>query len=1050
MAKTTLIALALLICQLSLSAQTGTGLLATYYNGLDFQSKVLSRTDATVNFDWGYGSPGTGISTDSFSARWEGQIQPLFNETYTFYLTTDNGRRLWINDQLVIDKWVNDWDVTYTGQITLKANQKYDIRIEYFEAYGSASAKFEWSSASQPRQIVPQTQLYFPTTFGSGLTADYYNGLNFNNKVLTRTDPAINFNWGTGAPGAGVRADSFSTRWTGYILPRYSQNYTFYITSDNGRRVWINGVLLIDQWINNWDVTYSGQITLNANQLYEIKVEYFEDYGGANAKLEWSSASQTREVIPQSQLFPSGIAAPWEKKQAVLMTDYASQVSPSNALPEYPRPQLQRTEWLNLNGVWQYKKGSAGEALPTGNLPQSILVPYPVESALSGIMEHSSRMWYKKKFTIPANWNGKKILLNFGAVDWETEVFVNNQSIGIHRGGYDAFSFDITPYLNPQGAQTITVRVYDPTDESSTGYQPIGKQTVTPNGIFYTANSGIWQTVWLEPVNNTSSIADMKITPDVDNSQLKLTVNVSGNTSGVTVTARVKNGTIVSGSPNTPLVVPVPGAHLWSPDDPFLYDLSVTLSSGTTVLDSISSYFGMRKISLGTSDGFKKIFLNNQPLFLKGPLDQGFWPDGIYTAPTDEALKNDLVNTKALGFNMVRKHIKVEPARWFYWADKLGIVVLQDMPSLRAYVEPSEAAKPIFQNELTQLINKSYNYPSIGMWIVFNEGWGQHNTEALTNYVMGLDPGRLVNAASGWTRYDVGHVWDSHAYPNPGYDNSSTKAVICGEYGGVGLTIPGHTWSPNEFFYFRANSAEEVLYEFKKYAYYLNDFEKTHGMCASVYTELADQEFEINGFYTYDRKILKVDQAGMAAANAIPGRALTYTTILSTSAVSAQSWKYTTSAPASNWYTEGFSDAAWSSGNAPFGTLNPSNTSWTTSDIWLRKTFNPGNLTAAQIRNLVFKMFHDEETEVYINGVFAGKTRQFVREYVHVPLYDAALNAIRPNANNVIAVHCKQTTGGQKIDVGIDLVGNLLLSTEAVVKKPTIETFTLYPNPVNK
>lgn len=1040
----------LLICQLHVSAQSGTGLLATYYNGMDFQTKVASRTDATVNFSWGTGSPLPGVNADSFSARWEGQIQPLYNETYTFYITSDNGRRIWINDQLVVDKWVNDWDITYSGQIALKANQKYDIRIEYFEAYGGANIKLEWSSPSQVKQVVPASQLYFSTTYGSGLSVDYYNGLNFENKVLSRTDAAVNFDWGYGSPGNGVHVDTFSARWTGYILPRYTENYTFYITSDNGRRVWINNVLIVDKWLNDFNVTYSGQITLNANQLYEIKVEYFDDYGGANIKLEWASTSQAREVVPQSQLFPQNVTTPWQMKQAKLMTNYASQVSPTNALPEYPRPQLQRPDWLNLNGVWQYKKGTAGEALPTSNLPLSILVPYPVESALSGVMEHSNRLWYKRKFTLPASWSGKKIMLNFGAVDWETEVFVNNQSVGSHQGGYDAFSFNITPYLNPSGTQTITVRVYDPTDEAANGYQPIGKQTVTPGGIFYTPTSGIWQTVWLEPVNNTATISDIKITPDVDASQLKLTVNVSGNTSGLTVTATAKNGTVVTGmvigNANTTLTINIPGAHLWSPTDPFLYDLVITLNSGASVLDSVNSYFGMRKVSLGSSDGFNKIFLNNQPLFLKGPLDQGFWPDGIYTAPTDEALKNDLLNTKNLGFNMTRKHIKVEPARWFYWADKLGIIVLQDMPSLRAFVDPSDAGKLIFKNELTQLINKCYNYPSICMWIVFNEGWGQHDTEALTQYAMSLDPGRLVNAASGWNHYNVGHIWDTHAYPNPGYEANASKIVMCGEYGGVGLTIPGHTYTNNEFYYFRAYSGEEVLYEFKKYAYYLSDFEKTHGMSASVYTELADQEGEINGFYTYDRKVLKVDQQLMAAANAIPGSKPTYTTILPVS----QSWKYTTTAPASNWYAEPYSDAAWSTGTAPFGTLAPYGTSWTSNDIWLRKTFNPGNLTATQIKNLVFKMFHDEETEVYINGIYAGKTRQFVTEYVHVPLFDAALNAIRPNANNVIAVHCNQTAGGQKIDVGMDLVGTLTLATVAVKNPLVNETFALYPNPVDK
>ncbi len=882
------------------------------------------------------------------------------------------------------------------------------------------------NQASAQWKFVPAT-----ITGGNGLNADYYKGLNFESLTLTRVDPTINFNWGDDSPDGVIGVDGYSVRWTGQIEPRYSETYTFHITSDNGRRLWIDDSLVIDKWINDWDIEYTGTIALTAGKKHNIRLEYFEDFGGANITFEWSSPSQAREVVPKSQLYSTQTNQGWQMKQGKLMTDFAAQIDPIHTLPEYPRPQLQRKDWLNLNGVWQYKNGGSNEiAPPSGVYTQSILVPFPVESAISGIMSLNERMWYKREFTVPAGWKNKRIILNFGAVEWEAEVFINEVSVGTHRGGFDPFSFDITDYIVGTGPQTITVRVYDPNDgtpgvlnpQGGNAYQPTGKQTLAPSEIFYTSASGIWQTVWLEPVNEVS-IKEIKMVPDIDANVLKLTVNLNGTGNGIIVSAKAKNGNTVAGSitgaAETELIIPIADLHLWSPVDPFLYDLDIVVTKGSIKFDSVRSYFGMRKIALGKEDGYQKIFLNNKALFLKGPLDQGYWPDGIYTAPTDEALKFDLEKIKELGFNMVRKHIKVEHARWYYWADKLGLVVFQDMVCLEPSGAITEVAKDIYKDEMTRMIKTHYNYPSIGMWIVFNESWGQFDTEAVTQLAMSLDPTRLVNCASGWNHFPVGDINDTHSYPNPNAKTDSTQAVTCGEYGGVGFRSDGHTWLPDrDVAYIFAKNQEDLNYEFKKYQLYINDFTKSRGICSSVYTQITDVEREINGFYTYDRKVLKFDQAGVVAANALTDAKLTYRTVAAT----GQNWQFTTTAPSETWFQEGFDDTGWASGKAPFGTLQPFNTNWNTPDVWMRRTFNPGVLSAEDVRNLVFKLFHDDEAEIYINGVFAGKAYSYVEEYMHVPFYDAALTAIRPDADNVIAVHCHQFGGLQKIDVGLDLM----------------------------
>ena len=715
----------------------------------------------------------------------------------------------------------------------------------------------------------------------------------------------------------------------------------------------------------------------------------------------------------------------WETKSAQLMTDWARQVEPSNPLPEYPRPQLVRSEWLNLNGVWQFQSGAANDAVPLNQtLAAEILVPFPMESALSGVMKHHDRSWYRRMFTVPKKWSGQHIVLHLDAVDWESEVFINGKSVGVHKGGYDPISYDITAFLNGNDAQELIVRVYDPTDAAG---EPRGKQTLHTGGIMYTATSGIWQPVWLEPVP-TTGIADLKLVPDVDAGGLKVTVAASGSAEDVKVSAVARVGKKVVGKvfgvPGAELFLPVPNATLWCPTNPFLYDLEITLTKGGKPLDTVTSYFGMRKISLGKVDGFVKILLNNQFVFEFGPLDQGFWPDGIYTAPTDDALKSDIQREKAVGFNMVRKHIKVERARWYYWADKLGILVWQDMPSFNSYTDhPAPPDAPQFKTELTRLVQTHWNSPAIIMWVIFNESQGQHDTAALVQEVKKLDPSRLVNQASGGSHFGVGDILDVHSYPDPSYPTSSNQAVVCGEFGGVGLAITNHTWATG-WGYVGAKDGADLLAKFENFSDQLSDFVQNHGLSAAVYTEITDVETELNGLYTYDRKVRKVDLHKIQSAMFAPLRKYASQQIVPTSKIEGQSWRYTTIMPSANWFTHTYSDASWSKGLGGFGTDGTPGsvvrTVWDTSDIWLRRTFNPGALTAEQVSQLTFNVHHDEDVEIYLNGVLAYAASGFIGNYLHVPLNAAAREALLPNQTNTLAVHCHQTVGGQYIDVGLD------------------------------
>lgn len=548
-------------------------------------------------------------------------------------------------------------------------------------------------------------------------------------------------------------------------------------------------------------------------------------------------------------------AADWKPADGPLKTRWAADVSPQNALPDYPRPQIVRKDWLSLNGLWDIKLADGTKS--------KILVPYPIESALSGVMKHADRMTYRRTFTIPDGWHGRNVLLHFGAVDWEATVSVNGKQLGVHRGGYDGFTFDVTAALQPTGEQRLVVDVFDPTNK---GAQPRGKQVLKPMGIKYTSTSGIWQTVWLEPVAKVH-VESLGIVPDVDAGVLRLTVHAPAT---ATVEAVASDAGVeisrASGPGGSELKLTIPQAKLWSPDSPHLYDLHVSLTSGGKTVDEVASYFGMRKMALGKdSHGTTRMMLNGKFVFQVGPLDQGFWPDGIYTAPTDAALRWDIETMKKLGFNTVRKHVKVEPERWYYWCDKLGLLVWQDMPSGFA---KTDADKKQFAAELARLIEGRRNHPAIIMWVVFNEGWGQHDTAELTKWVKDTDPSRLVDDASGWTDKSVGDVIDMHHYPDPQSPKpEADRAAVLGEFGGLGLAIDGHRWTKTNWGYRGTKNIDDLTRGYETLLAKAWKLKDTAGLSACIYTQLTDVESECNGLLTYDREVNKVIPERAAAAN---------------------------------------------------------------------------------------------------------------------------------------------------------------------------------------
>ncbi len=580
----------------------------------------------------------------------------------------------------------------------------------------------------------------------------------------------------------------------------------------------------------------------------------------------------------------SSTFAQWKPAGDKIKTSWGEQLDPKNVLPEYPRPIMERNDWKNLNGLWKYAitpKGTPAPAAYQGD----ILVPFAVESSLSGVgkmINEKEELWYQRTFDVPSAWRGKQILLHFGAVDWKAEVWVNDVKVGEHTGGFTPFYFDITSVLN-KGNNDLVVKVWDPSDR---GEQPRGKQIANPHGIWYTPVTGIWQTVWLEPVA-TQYITNLKTTPDIDNNSVKVEV-AANTTSADKVEVKVfdgKNlvakGAALNGVP-VELAMPT-NAKLWSPDSPFLYNMEVTLYKDGKAIDQVKSYTAMRKYSIRKGqNGITRLQLNNKDYFQFGPLDQGWWPDGLYTAPTDEALVYDLKKTKDFGYNMVRKHVKVEPARWYTHCDQLGLIVWQDMPNggpspqwqARNYfngreVIRSAASEANYRKEWKEIIDCLYSYPSIAVWVPFNEAWGQFKTPEIVAWTKEYDPSRLVNPASGGNHYTCGDILDLHHYPGPNmflYD--PRRATVLGEYGGIGLVVEGNTWvnDKKNWGYVKFNTSDEVTNEYIKYGKHLLELIQK-GFSAAVYTQTTDVEGEINGLMTYDRKVIKMNEAKVREIN---------------------------------------------------------------------------------------------------------------------------------------------------------------------------------------
>lgn len=571
----------------------------------------------------------------------------------------------------------------------------------------------------------------------------------------------------------------------------------------------------------------------------------------------------------------------WHIVEGKIRSPWAEQVNPANPLPEYPRPQMERANWTTLNGLWSYAIQPKGGPVPDTHEGE-ILVPFAVESALSGVgrvVGKENELWYRKTVQVVKPRRNDRVLLHFGAVDWEAELFVNGKPVGLHQGGFDPFFFDITEYLHTAKNQTIDVRVWDPTDE---GPQPRGKQVNNPHGIWYTPVTGIWQSVWLETVPE-SHISDLRNTAIVDQNAFSIRSTVESPKPGQRIRVRVLEAGKLVGerevSPGNEAVIPVSNPKLWSPDSPVLYDLEVLLMEGRRVIDQVKSYAAMRKISMERDQhGIQRMLLNDEFLFQYGPLDQGWWPDGLYTAPTEDALLFDIVKTKEMGFNMIRKHVKVEPARWYYHCDRLGMLVWQDMPSgdmgNRWESRPGVIGKgtekqrtpeseAIFKKEWKAIIDANYNFPSIVVWVPFNEAWGQFKTEEIVDWTVDYDQTRLVNGASGGNYTLSGQIMDMHNYPDPVMPDpqiwGSRQIIVLGEYGGLGLPVEGHTWQQKDNWGYQSFKNETELSN--RYEQLIKDLRPLIplGLSAAIYTQTTDVEVEVNGLMTYDRKVIKFD-----------------------------------------------------------------------------------------------------------------------------------------------------------------------------------------------
>ncbi|RZB19130.1 glycoside hydrolase family 2 [Streptomyces sp. F001] len=768
--------------------------------------------------------------SDDVSVRWTGRIVPEKTGPTTFSIIGDNGFRLWIDDRPVIDHWVDDWDREQTSEpVELTAGRAYDIKVEYFEHYGGSNLHLRWTPPGGTKTAVPQSAFLLPEGYD-------YDGAIATTVLQDGRTLRLDFAQELAPPPVGI---------------------TDHLDAVIGGATWPLGEAHVDpaaprSLLVTLDEPVVGNKTGTAPGLADVR---YDGEGGLTG----------RDGNVVNAFWSSGP----NHSTHQLRTKWADDVTPHNAHREYPRPQLTRDSWRNLNGTWQFAAAQAGEQPPFGrNLDEEILVPYPVESQLSGVERHEDRMWYRRTFTVPSDWRigtAKRLQLNFGAVDWRAEVYVNGIKVAAHEGGYDKFSADITDALRPGRTQELIVGVYDPTDAANGENPPVGKQRLDPSGIWYTPSSGIWQTVWLEPVA-ADHVEGLRLTPDVDAGTL--TVEPQGVRDGLPVTATAYDGNrrvaTARGRSGEPLTLNIPRPRLWSPDDPFLYDLKVSVGG-----DRVGSYFGMRSIAVEQVNGVPRTVLNGEPVFLMATLDQGFWPDGLHTAPTDEALAYDLKMHKKMGFNSVRKHIKVEPDRWFHWADRLGLLVWQDMPAMTAGVNPSAEARAQYEREMKQMIDEHISSPSVVMWVTFNEGWGQYDVGRIAEQAGAWDPTRLVNNQSGLNLGadgNAGDIMDEHGYPSPALPPrpDGQRALVSGEYGGLGLAVPGHAWSVQQSYV----DVDPATYTDD----YLDKLDEVRalvcrGSNGAVYTQISDVEGELNGLLTYDRRVVKPDVQRLAAAH---------------------------------------------------------------------------------------------------------------------------------------------------------------------------------------
>lgn len=566
----------------------------------------------------------------------------------------------------------------------------------------------------------------------------------------------------------------------------------------------------------------------------------------------------------------------WHPAGDRIMTEWGENLDPSNVHQEYPRPQMVREDWINLNGMWNYAVTSA-DVQDSECADGKILVPFSIESALSGVgrrVTGEDALWYEREIVVPARWKGKRVMLNFGAVDWHAQVYVDGEFAGEHKGGYAPFTFDITDLLKKGRKHSLKVKVLDATDKS---WQPRGKQILDPYGVWYTAVTGIWQTVWMEAVP-ASHVKSYLATSDIDNGKLAVNVETLMQEGEVCKVVLSDAGDVVAVAEGCDVVLEVPQMKLWTQDAPHLYDLEISILRDGKVVDAVKGYTAMRKISYGKDHtGHHRIFLNNEPVFQFGTLDQGWWPDGLYTAPCDEALAFDIIKTKEMGFNMIRKHVKVEPARWYWHCDRLGMMVWQDMPNTYENtgkpwnyhefdkVDDSifpEEGKINYYNEWSEIIKANRVFPCICVWVPFNEAWGQFDTEAVAAFTRALDDTRLIDYASGGNFYTdcCGEIHDIHNYPEPiMYLYDPARINVLGEYGGLGMPVKGHLWQDSDNWgYAQYKTADEVLKTYETYAVklsYLIDY----GFSAAIYTQITDVEGEVNGLMTYDRKVVKLD-----------------------------------------------------------------------------------------------------------------------------------------------------------------------------------------------